>query len=145
MTRRLRIAVSVFFAVLVVLLCVLWVRSYWFIDMLSAPLPNSLYGHVQSYTGVLVATYEADDEPKEWLLLTFPYSAMGLPKAKVQWAWVYEAGPVVAFPHWAPTLLFAVLAAVPWLCVPRRFSLRTMLIVVTLVAAVLGLAVWSAS
>jgi hypothetical protein len=28
MTRRLRIAVSVFFAVLTVLVCVLWVRSY---------------------------------------------------------------------------------------------------------------------
>jgi hypothetical protein len=43
-------------------------------------------------------------------------------------------------PHWSLVVLFATLAAVPWL--PRRFSVRTLLIVTTLVATLLGLIVW---
>ncbi len=37
------------------------------------------------------------------------------------------------------------IAVVPWIIHLRRFSLRTMLIVTTLVAVVLGLGVWMAS
>ena len=33
--RRVRIAVSVFFGVMTVALCVLWVRSYWRLDFVS--------------------------------------------------------------------------------------------------------------
>ena len=42
--------------------------------------------------------------------------------------------------HWLPALLFAAVAAIPWL--RWRFSLRTLLIATTLVAVVLGLIVW---
>jgi hypothetical protein len=63
--------------------------------------------------------------------------------------WAFGAGidlksiltSTLILPHWFPVLLFATFAAIPWL-VPRRFSLRTLLIATTLVAAVLGLAVW---
>jgi hypothetical protein len=48
----------------------------------------------------------------------------------------------VTIPHYAAILVVATLATIPWLhTIPRRFSLRTMLIVTTLVAAVLGLVV----
>ena len=40
-------------------------------------------------------------------------------------------------------LLVAALVAVPWIPYSRRFSLRTLLIATTLVAVVLGLAVWA--
>lgn len=44
-------------------------------------------------------------------------------------------------PYWFVVLMFSTLSAVIWL--PRRFSLRTLLIVTTLVAAVLGVVVLS--
>jgi hypothetical protein len=46
-------------------------------------------------------------------------------------------------PHWYFAITFAAIAALPWLAwLPYRFSLRTLLIATTLVAVVLGVAVW---
>jgi hypothetical protein len=51
----------------------------------------------------------------------------------------------IAIPHWFFTLFAAATAAVPWLVRPAlRFRLRTLLIATTLIAAVLGLAVYVA-
>ena len=47
----------------------------------------------------------------------------------------------VRFPHWLPVFVTATIAALSWL--PWRFSLRTLLIVTTLVAVVLGLIVYA--
>ena len=48
-------------------------------------------------------------------------------------------------PHWYVVLLTTVLAALPWIFQVRyRFSIRTLLIATTLVAVVLGLAVYFA-
>ena len=47
--------------------------------------------------------------------------------------------PYVCFPHWFPVLLFALLAAAPW--IKWRFSVRTLLIATGLVAVILGVAV----
>jgi hypothetical protein len=44
-------------------------------------------------------------------------------------------------PLWFPVALSCTLAVVPWLHWSRRFSLRTLLLAMTLVAVVLGLAV----
>jgi hypothetical protein len=43
-------------------------------------------------------------------------------------------------PYWSIVVPTALLAGLPWLS--RRFSLRTLLVATTLVAAVLGLIVW---
>ena len=45
-------------------------------------------------------------------------------------------------PLWLPTLLAGVLAVVPRTFTSLQFSLRTMLIVITLAAMLLGLLVW---
>jgi hypothetical protein len=51
----------------------------------------------------------------------------------------------ITFPHRLPIAVFALLAAAPWIRqLNRQFSLRTLLIATTLVAVVLGLAVWAA-
>lgn len=47
----------------------------------------------------------------------------------------------IMMPHWFAVLAAATLAALPWLPF-KRFSLRTLLIAITAVALVLGLAVW---
>jgi hypothetical protein len=51
-------------------------------------------------------------------------------------------GTQFQLPHWFFVGLCAGLAAIPWL--RWRFSLRTLLIATTLLAVVLGLAVWAA-
>jgi hypothetical protein len=59
-------------------------------------------------------------------------------------SWVYTTdryGRYVLFPHWAPALVFAVLAAVLGVRWPYQFSVRTLLIIITIVAAILGLVV----
>lgn len=54
--------------------------------------------------------------------------------------WFYKSGPAdsrlgAELPHLSVTMLLAMLAVVPWI---RRFSLRTLLIVITLFAAFLA-------
>jgi hypothetical protein len=52
-----------------------------------------------------------------------------------------ERHTAVAAPHWMLASLFAAIAIMPWM--GRRFSLRTLLIAMTLVAVALGIvAVW---
>jgi hypothetical protein len=54
-------------------------------------------------------------------------------------------GGVVVFPYWSGVLLAVTLAAAPWIRqLNWRFSLRALLIAITLVAVVLGLVVWAA-
>ena len=48
----------------------------------------------------------------------------------------------ISTPHWFVTLLFALFAAIPWIRRKWRFSLRTLFIVTTLVAVMLGLIAW---
>jgi hypothetical protein len=55
----------------------------------------------------------------------------------------YQDGSDVVLPHWFPVVFstaLATLIAVPWL--RWRFSIRTLLIVTTVVASALGLGVW---
>ena len=97
MTRRLQVAVSVFYAVLCIASLALWVLSNTWLES------SKLDDHF-----------------------------------------------AIVAPHWVFALVFAFLAFAPWAKnigppVPSRFSLRTMLIAVTLVAVVLGLGIWLAS
>jgi hypothetical protein len=50
---------------------------------------------------------------------------------------------ILEFPHWFATVVVAGLGALPWF--RWRFSLRALLIAITLVAAGLGLFVYAAS
>ena len=55
---------------------------------------------------------------------------------------VYSSGKSAVTPHWFLTILFSTLVAVPWFRSFRfHFSLRTLLIVMTLVAVGLGVVV----
>ena len=54
-----------------------------------------------------------------------------------------ETAPPSVAPFWLTIILFAALAAAPWIPWSRRFSLRTLLIAMTLVAVGLGLFVAS--
>ncbi len=154
MLRRLRIAASVFFAVVAVALCVLWVRSYSWVNNIQgywgterALQCSSAVGSLSFSTHSLADQHDKDD----WVSIVSNYH-----KSQRQFAsWTRPPLPpafelyldthggsvpmFVRFPYWIAVLTCTVFAAVPWFCWSKRFSLRTMLIATTLVAAVLGL------
>jgi hypothetical protein len=147
--RKLRIAWSVGWGLLAVLLCVLWVRSFWKLDNVSSGL-TGIGGTASSYNGSLKL---------------FVNKSLALPKWP-RWRWTSYSGEqslsrihahqgnpsqfdfqfakssgvfAIQLPHWLPFLLCACTAAAPF----ARFSLRTLLIATTLFAVVLGLIVYA--
>ena len=152
--RNLRIAVSVFFCVLTVALCVLWVRSYTrhesarFTGWKSLVILTTWQGN-----GVLLRHRLNPKRPRiqTWRLDSEPYASdhnMKLGGKPVTGERVVIARTANAFmmaiPLWSIFAFTCVLIPVSWLLpFPANFSLRTMLIATTLVAVGLGLAVWA--
>jgi hypothetical protein len=144
--RKLRIAWSVGWGVVAVLLCVLWVRS-------------SSWGEGVRYVGqerdvlfgykvgdVFLSLYDKpsdNDDERGWELFHYPIHN---PERKFFFSedGFYRDGENNFAPFWFPILLSVMLVALPWLPMARwRFSLRTLLIITTLVAAWLRLVVWA--
>ena len=143
--RKLRIAFSVTCLIACVLLIVLWVRSFHEIDWVAGPLPGSSGFCVMSRIGGLgfVLLLQPDQADRVWVMKTEPIFELKLPYRTALGFVEYLATPTayrVRVPYWFPFLLSAAAAGVPWL--RWRFSLRTMLIATTLVAAALGLIMW---
>lgn len=156
MARKLRIAASVFFAVVAVALVVLWVRSYYKKDDARCVIAKSVV-NVQSLRGELgigvwawkfkpfpanVSSQSVDDSMERlWPPMTDrpPLSFLGIRREAF--------GPdmtLFAVKFWTLVLLSAGLFAFTWIGqLKKRFSLRTLLIVMTLVAVVLGLVMWA--
>jgi hypothetical protein len=112
--RLLRIAFSAVCVICCGLMIILWISSYYVPFRMGFPPLR-----IQSWKGVL------EINP----------TSIRTPSGRMQFVELYR------LPHWLPALFFGGLAAMPWVQWYRRFSLRAFLIVVTLVAVVLGLAV----
>jgi hypothetical protein len=142
--RYLRIAFSATCGIACVLLIALWVRSYWWLDNVNFSMTGT--NAMQSFEGVLSVHYRPTfTEPGVTSLAYAEFaSAMKPPLSDKMPKWYYGSGgsgTAIRCPHWFVTLLPCVLAVVPW--IPKRFTLRTLLIATTLVAAVLGLIVYA--
>jgi hypothetical protein len=162
MARKLLIAVSVFFGVLTIVLCVLWLRSYHWRDRLSVPFAATRMSRIDSDHGKFeFETYGPGMGEDYFALTAISHAAISAawkrdlpnwpePKEGPQWRWeVSRAGRFfVHVPHWFTVLVSmatALLLALTSLPRSSSFSLRTLLIATTLVAAVLGLIMWAAS
>jgi len=141
--RSLRIAWSAGWGVVAVLVCVLWVRSYWSYDQLTGPVSRTRAVGAVSGVGLLIIGTSSDAFTyshlgREWRFHQFPL---------VEWNPAAKSPPGyerVTLRYCVLILLFATIAAAPWLnYIPRRFSLRTLLIATTVVAVGLGLAVYT--
>jgi hypothetical protein len=143
--RYLRIAFSATCLIACVLLVVLWVRSYWWMDIVQVRADRAIVscpGHIRTLGINLAQRFGArmlisiqqglTFAPPKYSFLGFGYSPM-------------TTGEWITIPDWFPVLLTATLAATPWIHWSKRFSLRTLLIATTLVAVVLGLAVYIVS
>jgi hypothetical protein len=139
---KLRIAWSVGCSVLCLLLIALWMRSYWRLEILEkrtglqAVQVSSVKGRIaighldpratigRCYLNVVAGN--SADWRKKGGVLGFAY---------------YHDGWITALiaPHWLPAVLSAALAVIPWISRSWRFSLRTLLIGMTVVAVALSL------
>jgi hypothetical protein len=144
--RWLTIAFSVAFAVVCALLIALWARSYSRLDGISGPTPGEFGFHIYSTHGWIVYSKgsPAGPEPDQpWEVnLGCDTPSEGIESKNIAFRGfdiVREpCATRVCIPHWFPLVLTATLALTPWLGL--RFGLRTLLIAMTLIAFVTGLA-----
>jgi hypothetical protein len=155
--RRLRIAWSVTWGVLAVLLVVLWMRSYWWADVYAVAISKLTFVGVASANGTIIpfrvdngfgtpiGTCHIDSDAVgdngDFIVHESP-SYCGAFGFGVRRELSNSLLEVVA-PHWFAFVFATSLSISPWLSF-KRFSLRTLLIATTLIAMVLGLIVWAA-
>ena len=140
--RYLRIAFSATCLIVVVLLCALWVRSCWRADTIVR-ISSERIINLLSTNGVLYVYYDGN------LHFLTPY--------KGDTAWHYSMsrkptnpppGNMIAdgrvtllIPYWLTLVFVAAVTAAPW--IRWRFTLRTLLLVTTIIAILLGVFMWS--
>jgi hypothetical protein len=136
--RKLRIAWSVFWGLASVLLIVLWVRSYWRIEYIRAGAPPPCI-EIKSAGGKF-HFYRFSSAGKAF----FDFESLSYIEGDPTFAtntWDSYDSWYIVIPDWFATVAATMLGTTPWL--RWRFSLRTLLIATTLVAVVLGLAVYA--
>jgi hypothetical protein len=168
--RKLRIAFSAACGIICLLLIVLWVRSYWWTDQLTHQNSSTKFVAVTTGNGRLLLG--KSDDPmlgrfigsgwsgrschwsKAGSMPFFPASIPILPPRREIFGWPqFSDQPFqprlkgaryseVIVPYWLLLLTTTALGVAPWITL--RFSLRTLLIAMTLVAAVLAAVVWVA-
>src|SRR4029077_17568353 len=130
--KRLRIAWTVFFAVLTVVLCLLCVRSYWWADLLktrTSTVAASALGNAH-FAGT-VGFYPSEQKPTYPLIGTSLYLAcvriVPNPSADA-YRNTYSIGSVrttIVIPYFLPIAVTVSLAAAPWVTWSKQFTLRT--------------------
>jgi hypothetical protein len=165
MKRYLRITFSAACGIACLMLIVLWARSYWWFDQFIQRISTTDYVAYTSFQGQF--SFGASNDPmlqrvfkqrwtrrgfrmSEWdaalqgPVAFFPASPRPHDGKIIHWP-RYSSQPFrgpgayteTIVPYWLPCLLVATFAAWPWFKWPKRFSLRTLLIAMTLVAVVL--------
>jgi hypothetical protein len=148
--RKLRIAWSVAWGILCLLLIGLWVRSYQWSEVLIIPVSDTLFIAFGSVQGEMTAC-KSRNVPgyfqHGWEIQSTPPMDRRIfderPEAQPGYRGVFGFGFIdspptfsICAPYWFFVVLLGISSTIPWL--PWRFSLRTLLIVMTLVAVGLG-------
>ena len=139
-----------------VLLVALWVRSYWRADIFAFAFSSSSFVGLGSANGT-IAVSRGDNAPgyfnRRWQIQSNVIVDQQdyLLEASSRYRGAFGFGiaqdrsfVTLSAPCWFLVLVFAALAALPWIWRPR-FSLRALLIATTLLAVVLGLIVYYAN
>jgi hypothetical protein len=152
-----------------VLLVALWVRSYWYWDIVEKRTSSWLL-RGQSVQGLLCFSQVDPSRDPEYktresetlndLANPHPFLSLEIDDShpiEISFGGffgleyrdstdisrgVYDISRSVLIPFWLPVFLTGVFAATPWVKWSRRYSLRTLLIATTLVAVGLGMVVY---
>jgi hypothetical protein len=141
--RKLRIAWSVWCCIACLLLIALWVRSYWVVDFIQGTWSGTKLVRIYIEPGTIGVGVTNQSFRLPWTNSPMPASkymeAVRLRPNPPSRVWGYSAFTTTAWclPFWHLILFVASVATLPWL--RWRFSLRTLLIGMTMVAAALGL------
>lgn len=146
--RYFKIGWTIACATAAVLTVVLWVRSYWWWDVYNSGMVGRQSATVGSSQGWLGIVVRIGDLPgRAYSLGAIPYEVEHV--EDMHWEWHASRYPwggreyEFQIPYWFPVGGAVVLGAATWM--PWRFSLRTMLIAITLLAVALGSIVWLSS
>jgi hypothetical protein len=119
--RKLRIAWSVGWAVVAVLLIVLWLRSYWWADICGVTFAHEQRWNFASENGrifLIVPDYEsamwAIGKSREWDVRSDPMSIYSTFDEPVFYFKSFSGYFRIIIPHALFALSFATLAAAPW-------------------------------
>ena len=138
--RKLRIAWSVGWGVVCLLMIALWVRSYWWGDSVSGFLFRGAPSFaLMTYHGEFHLTVFQDSRPSAWKVASL--DLVKYPIELPQFGFSFEKQPnllLLSVPVWFSVLISEFIVAASWL--PWRFSLRTLLFLMTLIGVGLGLA-----
>jgi hypothetical protein len=137
---KLRIAWSVVWSIVAVLLLALWVRSYStddYLEHFNSSMDGMVLGSIRGVVYLSHTVDIANGVTPRWERGSYPVN-YNVPRP---WLFAGKLSPVdLAAPHFLFVGICLIIAAASWL--PRRFTLRTLLIATTLVAAVLGFITW---
>jgi hypothetical protein len=148
--RYLRIAFSAVCGIACVLIVVLWVRSYWWQDLLAVQIRQTPKVGGISYEGRLACGFQEPDIDGTRLIAQTHYlqhhpwiaeawklerTPAGFTVASFPGGWMLEV------PHYFAVIVLSAVASLPW--IRWRFSLRTLLIATTVVSLVLGLIIYA--
>lgn len=142
--RKLRIAWSLVWGAAAVLLCVLWVRSYWVWDLWDNGIrpPTGGFSSIRGGFGGHVAS---DHTRRSSISDLQHFSTPVQPNQRTNRWWPRYSRDTnlteVSIPYWMPVVIASAIAGAPWLS--WRFSLRALFIAITAGAVVLGLIVYS--
>jgi hypothetical protein len=153
--RKLRIAWSVAWGIVAVLLVGLWVQSYWWWDAVNSPTSREHHFVYESLRGKLelaimphsneirrdtwVFVHESLDNVKPGRLVNADGETI-LDHIGTGWAFSSDHFFTI-LPHWVFAGLALLLGAAPWF-LPERFRVRTLLIATAFVAIALGIFVY---
>ena len=139
--RKLRIAWSVFLSLLWVLVVVLWVRSYWHRDLVTYSSPTGHRVAIGSNRGNVYLIHRIwQPDPGQVVYYGWQYGNGAASELRLMSGWTpLQPWTKIVIPH--VLLLFALVLAACFSWVRYRFSLRTLLIVMTAASVALALIV----
>ncbi len=143
--RKLRIAWSVGWGLLAVLVCAAWVQSYLKYTSVEVLVTPAFRYNLHSLHGTLALDrWYRTFSPGEFMPI---YQESDMLRLATNAGLIIQRSPAggidaARVSYWLLNLTVIVIATIPWLPWSNRFSLRTLLFATTLVAAVLGAIVW---
>ncbi len=137
------VAVSAPSSAATLLMIYVWFHSYYWNNTIQGVIGNQRLQFTSGHGVLSLLVFPERDSPnfpdRSWIHQRF--GALNEPETSWKFGQMVPRGIKVAVPHWFTAAFFGSLAAIPWLgllLLPHRFSLRTLLIAVTLLAVILG-------